>query len=64
MVVCVKRNITTNYDHDQVGMIAPDGAHQSFHLEHEANLIYPNQLMNAQPENMPVYVKNLCSFDI
>uniref|UniRef100_A0A2N9IM57 Uncharacterized protein n=1 Tax=Fagus sylvatica TaxID=28930 RepID=A0A2N9IM57_FAGSY len=45
---------TQPYPPSMVGMIAPDGAHQSFHLEHEANLIYPNQLMNAQPEHMPV----------
>ncbi|GMY17236.1 altered inheritance of mitochondria protein 3-like [Fagus crenata] len=49
---------TQPYPPSMVGMIAPDGAHQSFHLEHEANLIYPNQLMNAQPEHMPVPQSN------
>ncbi|KAE8077355.1 hypothetical protein FH972_015927 [Carpinus fangiana] len=50
LIVCVKQKITTGYDHDQVGLLAFDGAVQSFQA-HE--VIYPNQLMNARPENVP-----------
>lgn len=66
LIACVKQKITTGYDHDQVGgLLAFDGAVQSFQA-HE--VIYPNQLMNARPENvpqiehMPLYGNNLCSF--
>jgi hypothetical protein len=65
LIVCVKQKITTEYDHDQVGLLAYDGAAQSFQA-HE--VIYPNQLMNARPENvpqiehLPLYANNFCSF--
>ena len=64
IVVSVKKSIVTDYDHDQVGLVAPDnGALHSFQAEHETNLIYSNQQMNIQPEivtpfeHMPMYVK-------
>jgi hypothetical protein len=65
---CVKQKITTDYDHDQVGLVAYDGAVQSFQAHDQ--VIYPNQQMNGRAENvpqiehLPLYANNFCSFSI
>ncbi|GLT64308.1 hypothetical protein SLA2020_368120 [Shorea laevis] len=45
------QKITTDYDHDQVGLVAYDGAVQSFQAHDQ--VIYPNQQMNGWAENVP-----------
>lgn len=56
--------MTTDYDYNQMGFSGNDGALQSFQAEYEANMIGPNQSMNARSENvhptehMPLYDNN------